>query len=555
MNEQVPEVVRRMGAPLFALPPGSKSPYRGTDRHGHKDAVSFEQLHLEPNENYGIALDGYLLVVDFDREDTEGFADRLPPTLVVRTRRGSHWYYRVPPGYRGSNRKFAAGDIKCNGYTVGPGSVVEGRTYLVEIGKEGPADAPEWLLDYCAARAEVPELSSGGIESDCIPDGGRDNALASIAGSMRKYGLSESAIRAHLWSLVENGLVEQPEGREVTYADCRRIARSISHKDPETILGPIDSASLVWLPEAIQIKKPTDWWIYGFVPKGELVLVYGEGGIGKSSFAAWVACQVASKGGKTLVISMEEPFDRFAWRCYLSNIAVPESVGSLGNPAAFMTPNTVERLEEIIRESGIDLVYIDSIYSHFGGVAGMNAAERSRYCLGPLANLAIATGTTILGTFHENKSGQYLGSTEMKNVPRIVLHATRKQIDGSPLIVRVEKTNFVDPDYALSFTGEKLPMVNRETGEVQLEIKRDGSTGPQEIIIAKQSEDISTDIALANEIDINEIEEGPRDWVFRKLSSGSELSWQEAQMQFPNLKPKTLTNIIYEMRKLLRETS
>ena len=504
-TSRVPDLIQNIGARLFPLPAGSKAPYQGTGRHAHKEAVPAHELTLKETENYGISLDRTFLVVDFDREDTDGWKNRLPATLRTRTRRGEHWLYVVPNGYLGQNRKFSAGDVKCNGYIVGPGSCVEGNVYLL-VDPRRPAEAPAWLLDYCLnSRDDLLEKPGGsGEEYSAIPDGARDNALASIAGSMRKHGLNEQSIRSHLYSLVERGIVEQPEGREVTYQDVKRIARSIATKAPEMALGGLRLGRITFGNETDLVTPPIKWWVRGFVPKGELVMMYGKGGIGKSSFASWIACEVTKKGGKFLGAFVEEPFNRFLWRAYLGGVD-RSLVAALEGAVNFKLPRDVEMLRGIIENSGIDLVYLDAIYSHFESVKGQNAAETARATLGPLAALAQETGCTILATFHENKAGDFLGTTEMVNVARCVLSAKRK--GNGPLVIAAAKTNLMDPGYYMTMNGIKKDMVDRETGEVQLEEVEDGSFEPMQIVVAERGPNrLPPEVG---EIDVDEIEEPP----------------------------------------------
>lgn len=498
---RVPDLVKQMGALLFPLPPGSKAPYTGTGRHAHKEAVTYDNLLLRPTENYGISLDKQFLVVDFDREDTTAWKSKMAPTLRTKTRRGEHWVYSTPEGYIGQNKKFPAGDVKCNGYIVGPGSVVEGNVYLI-IDPRLPEPAPQWLLDYCSNKHTEEVPASGGEEHEVIPDGGRDNALASIAGSLRKHGLSERAIKRNLWLLVENGVVEQPEGREVTYGDVKRIARSIASKSTDPGLGLISTGGITYGNEVDLVLPPVRWWVRGFVPRGELVMIYGPGGIGKSSFASWLAVEVTKKKGRLLFVGVEEPFSRFLWRAYLAGVN-RSLVCALDRATGFQLPRDIPKLKEIIENSGIDVVYLDSIYSHFESIQGQNSAERARRCLGPLAALAQETGATILATFHENKGGDFLGSVEMVNVARCVLRASRK--GKGPLVVSAKKTNLLDPGFAMTFVGVKKPMVDAETGEVQLEEDDEGNMGVMDIVIAERGENrVSEDEAL-DTVDVDEV--------------------------------------------------
>ncbi len=111
----------------------------------------------------------------------------LPATLTVQTPSGgTHIYWRDPRGLRPS-----AG-------VVGPGLDVRAdSSYVVAIGCAGyhvdeataPAAVPDWLLVLMRGR---PAGANGGAPAvpDAIPEGGRRAALLSLAGSLRRRGLT-----------------------------------------------------------------------------------------------------------------------------------------------------------------------------------------------------------------------------------------------------------------------------------------------------------------------------------------------------------------------------
>ena len=415
-----------------------EKPYRGAGRHGHKDAVPATELQLKDDENYGLSLDSQWLVVDFDREDSAKWKERLPLTWTVKTRRGEHWLYALPSGFVGKNAKFPSGELKVRGYIVGPGSTVNGATYEL-IRDDYPIEAPAWLLENCIDFSDKQESGTGEGGVDCIQDGqGRDDFLFAMASLGRRKGLSQRGLETLVGGLLESGVVEQGESPK-TASDVKRIARSAAKFEAEdaVLLAP---PNVVFGNELPKVIAPRKWWVHGFFPKGELVAMYGKGGIGKSSLASWLACEVAKKGGRTMTFLVEEPFWRFMWRCRLGGLDGEDMVCTYEGAGMFRLPRNVEALEKLIVDVGIDVVYFDSIYSHLEAPEGSNAAEKARMGLGPLGKLCERHGVTIVYTFHENKKGEMLGSTEMTAVARVGLHATRTE--GGPMVVEVEKFEF-----------------------------------------------------------------------------------------------------------------
>jgi hypothetical protein len=226
------------------------------------------------------------------------------------------------------------------------------------------------------------------------------------------------------------------------------------------------------------------------------------------------------------VISVEEPVKRFAWRALL-NGANPSRILAVPKASSVLFPRDARALRECLEVTGTNLLYIDSVYTHFEAVEGQNAAERARRCLSPLAEIAQETGVTIVAIFHENKAGAYLGSVEMVNVARYVLRARRNP--PGPLYVGVEKTNLFDPEVSMTFSGDKVPAVDPDTGEVQMEEMEDGALAPMYFTTLERGEDAPTnslnidDLAeTENPVDtsqlVQEVVEAHPDWTVREVA-------------------------------------
>ena len=127
------------------------------------------------------AADQALVVVDIDVKakkrgdlsllnlELEGF--ELPETFEVATpSKGRHLYYRVPKALRQGTDVLGSGlDIRSRGgYVLGPGSVIDGKEYVVSHASP-VVPAPEWLVSRLGAakeRAEGDTKALTGIEPD-----------------------------------------------------------------------------------------------------------------------------------------------------------------------------------------------------------------------------------------------------------------------------------------------------------------------------------------------------------------------------------------------------
>jgi hypothetical protein len=133
----------------------------------------------------------------------------LPETVTVRTGTGgSHLYFAPDPRIRRSGSAIAPGldVLGYHSFVVAPPTVNldTGKAYTFDIGSGfadlQPAQAPDWLVKLAidASRTATNGTRKTVISGAPIPDGDRDATLTSIAGSLRRVGLSENQMAAAL---------------------------------------------------------------------------------------------------------------------------------------------------------------------------------------------------------------------------------------------------------------------------------------------------------------------------------------------------------------------
>lgn len=172
----------RRGWHIFPLLEGGKEPHPGfswTRLASNSEAQVLAWEAMYPNSNWGVhcGLSG-LAVLDIDVKrgapgpdsllELELEHGSLPPTFTIRTPSGGwHRYYQ---GASRSRNGFLPGlDMKSgiegrsSGYTLLPGSVIDGKKYEVTDGRE-LADLPEWLPAVVTAKPEK--------TLDTMPEGG-----------------------------------------------------------------------------------------------------------------------------------------------------------------------------------------------------------------------------------------------------------------------------------------------------------------------------------------------------------------------------------------------
>ncbi len=194
-------------------------------RKGHKAATTdVAQIarwwRRWPNANIGCPLNTSEVVIDIDGDvgrrsllDLQIQHGILPATAAVRTGRGDHHYFTLPPGVEVS---CSAGSIAAGidsrargGYVIAPPSRhVSGLEYFWAVDCELAPLPDAWVTALLAAspchrgyappsrpQLLLPERTGIGRS---IPEGARNHTLASAAGSARRAGWGGSEIATAL---------------------------------------------------------------------------------------------------------------------------------------------------------------------------------------------------------------------------------------------------------------------------------------------------------------------------------------------------------------------
>lgn len=283
----------------------------------------------------GVVGDRCLVVLDVDprhggNEALEELLEEhgpLPKTLVARTGSGGqHWFFwsRTIVG-SSANRVGRGLDVRGEGgYVIGVGSRhISGESYSWQVGPDEAIleEAPEWFVK----RAVKGQRKRDQTAPPSYIKGGRNVALASMAGSMRRRGMSREAIEAAL--TIESDLKCEPP---LDPKEIGKIAASYAKYEPTDVPEPnaLDRKAATftdivakWKAQGPVKRARTGWPAFDEAARGGLAFgrrtfLAGAPNAGKTAAAAVLAHRYWQDGYVVGILAVdEEPDDvtaRFA---------------------------------------------------------------------------------------------------------------------------------------------------------------------------------------------------------------------------------------------------
>ena len=315
--------------------------YRAPGKHTRVATSDADQIRewwtRNPNYNIGIACTANrLAVIDIDGEaGTEWIRDNqmpMPKTRTAITARGWHYYYRWPEGVTVKTRQIADKlEIRAAGaYVIAPPSVhPDGHIYqwAPERGDWDDWDAlpeppPEWIALQPGARhldngrrqggnaVALKRLAGLADHLAATPKGERHQALYTISrtlgGLVASGHLTPADIHPALFAAADaNGLLAEDRDHNVAQTIADGITKGIEDgPDPDHheraegnpyTLPPGEGGGLtepdgtgkraVGTQFSTVPSEDVDWFYEGRIPLGDLTLLVGPPGLGKTTFA------------------------------------------------------------------------------------------------------------------------------------------------------------------------------------------------------------------------------------------------------------------------------
>lgn len=189
--------------------------------------------------------------------------------------------------------------------------------------------------------------------------------------------------------------------------------------------------------------KPVEWLEPGLLARGELNYVFGEEGIGKSSWWRHVAAKVTRNGGQVFVVCPEEGWAQqtapglIAAGCDLDNVHTWAVDDGEHCDVAIPMPDDLDGEQ-------FDLIVFDAL----NDLVGPTEWNKWREKLRPWIQVARHTNAALLGVGHTNRDRS--GSTRAAfgtsvDIRKLARHVLLAQLDDAGnLAVGVEKTNVAE---------------------------------------------------------------------------------------------------------------
>jgi archaellum biogenesis ATPase FlaH len=490
------------GLPVFPCKPRGKLPMV---KGGFKAAtVDTEQVRKWWSKwrqaNIGIptgAVSGFV-VLDIDPGGDDSLATLtgshgpLPETRAVKTGRGRQLWFKYPSvpvrcsaGVLGLGLDFR-GD---GGYVIAPPSIHQNGQRYAFLNNCELAEMSDWLINVIQQGKSAPNPTphsdgSGGK----IREGARNATLASIAGTMRKRGLGETAIRAAL--LEHNSRECDPPLSE---AEVAGVAASVASYAPAVPGEAAERRAKLECFAQIQ-PKPLRWVWRARVPSGKLSLIIGDPDKGKSLLTIDIAARITtgkpfpdgapSERGTVIMLSAEDDAEDTtrprldAAGADVSRVNLLKAVRVVLRDGkqverGFSLESDIDALDDAIKQTpDARLIVIDPVSAYLGGADSHNNAE-VRGLLAPLAELAARTGVAILAVTHLRKSG---GAAIYRAMGSLAFAAAARAVWGiaedaeKRIMVRVKGNLSHDPGglaYRIDVTSG-IPVIAWEPGVVDM---------------------------------------------------------------------------------------
>lgn len=470
---------------VFPLRENAKTPlFKGNAQtQGTTDLNQIRDIWTQhPNANIGIATGDGLTVIDVDTITAHGVDGEnsmlvyqvdygfINETLEVTTPTGGkHYYYLTDNEYSNKASILPGVDVRgLGGYVVGPGSTINGTLYEAKQLTEPQRANSEvlQLLGACKKRetsTDPFEALEKGYSETLIPQGSRTDYLikqcAQLCDGTKTLETLKKMIRVINEDNLEIPLTDKELEAEVFPSLKRFKKHEVKKVDPETSIDP-NKINLVSVSDIE--KEYVEWLVPGYIPKGTITIIGGDGGLGKTSLWCNIASAISSgkpcvlqdgnevmyPRGEVIYFSGEDDTARVLRARLEQNGANLDNIKTLQmDDDAFTSLSIGGALIEGIIEARRPMLVIFDPIQQFIKNADMSKRNDMRQTMTNLTKLGTKYGTTFILVMHTNKRDKIgsfrdklSDSADLWDIVRSVIALGRNQNNEN--FITHEKSNY-----------------------------------------------------------------------------------------------------------------
>ena len=275
----------------------------------------------------------------------------------------------------------------------------------------------------------------------------------------------DKALKSHL-QIDSRIIVVDDEGESSTSPD-----------DEDEELEDSDDESYQFLTKSMAdvVEESIDWIWYPYIAKGELTILEGDPGLGKSYLAQMVAAAICDGKRLPSVKRLPPVMGKVAYFDIENSAAsvtkkrlTTNGLENQGNfyqdeePFTVGDPDAVERMYKAIDKLRPTLVVFDTLNTYMGKTDSNSAAETQQY-FKIFREVAKRYSCAVVVLRHLTKGGKEKaiyrgqGSIAFTGLARVVMTVGSSPDDPSTRVMCVTKINVTRPPKALTFTIEALP--------------------------------------------------------------------------------------------------
>ena len=294
--------------------------------------------------------------------------------------------------------------------------------------------------------------------------------------------------------------------------------------------------------------KILDWIWEPYIIKGNLNIIVGDGGVGKSYLTTWLLSAISNgkeipfskknfNVGNCVLQNAEDDIDATVLPRLLLNDADTTKIGFFNEDKKVLSVQQISRLESKLKEIRPEIVVLDPIQAYLGDI-NMNSSIEVRNALKPLKNLAQKYNCAIVMLMHLNKNtgagkatNRVMGSYDFIASCRSALLVEINPEDKEERLLIPIKTNLMKEN-------EKNSLVFKINDEGKVEwLRNDGNINPNEIL--NQNNNTFDKTTLAKEFILGVLSRGE--------ISGNEL--KELALKLKNMSERTYNYSMSSLRK------